>query len=242
MRRAAGQGERRRSGGGSPRRRGPRRHEPSLNAQNALPAMTKTGDSGAVLSEGAGAGATGVEADDVIDARAAAMLPADLLHDDEIIILMLRPSVLYVILNSITSLALIGLLTFLLAYLARFSTPLVLWTDAEAFVIGAMLVTLRLAWQTLDWFSRVYVLTDRRIIRRMGVLRVAIFQADLKMIQHTSVFRRVRERAFGLGTIGFATAGSDVYEAFWVMIAQPFRVHKTVVEAIRRYGKPGKRM
>ena len=237
MRRAVGQGERRRSGGGSPWRRRPRTGEPALNA---LPAIAKTGDNGAVLSEGAGA--TGVEAEDVIDARAAAMLPADLLHDDEIIILMLRPSVLYVILNSITSLALIGLLPFLLAYLARFSTPLVLWTDTEAFVIGAMLVTLRLAWQTLDWFSRVYVLTDRRIIRRMGVLRVAIFQADLKMIQHTSVFRRVRERAFGLGTIGFATAGSDVYEAFWVMIAEPFRVHKIVVDAIRRYGKPGKRM
>jgi hypothetical protein len=69
----------------------------------------------------------------------------------------------------------------------------------------------------------------------MGVLRVAVFQTQLKNIQHTSVFTRVRERLFGLGTIGFATSGSDVFEAFWLMIRQPFAVHRTVVEAIERY-------
>ena len=72
----------------------------------------------------------------------------------------------------------------------------------------------------------------------MGVLRVAVFQTDLRNIQHTSVFRRVRERVCGLGTIGFATAGSDVFEAFWEMVRRPFAVHKTVIEAIERYGRP----
>ena len=42
---------------------------------------------------------------------------------------------------------------------------------------------------------------------------------------------------FASGTIGFATSGSDVFDALWVMIRQPFAVHKTVVEAIQRYGK-----
>ena len=72
---------------------------------------------------------------------------------------------------------------------------------------------------------------------RVGVLRVSVFQTDLRKIQHTSVFTRVRERVFGLGTIGFATAGSDVFEAFWVMVAQPFAVHKIVVETIQKYGR-----
>ena len=96
---------------------------------------------------------------------------------------------------------------------------------------------MRLGWQALEWYSRVYILTDRRIIRRMGVLRVAVFETQLKNIQHTSVFRSVRERTLRLGSIGFATAGSDLFEAYWVMIERPFQVHRVVVRAIEKYGK-----
>ena len=99
------------------------------------------------------------------------------------------------------------------------------------------LATLRVGWQFLEWLSRVYVLTDRRVVCRSGVLRMSVFQTQLKNIQHTSVFASLRERTTGLGTIGFATAGSDTFEAFWTMIRNPFGVHKIVVEAIERYGR-----
>lgn len=163
--------------------------------------------------------------------RADALLPAELIHDDEVVILLLRPSLLYIPLASLGSLVFIALVTLALAYAARW----VGWTDSQAFSLGATLAAVRLGWQTLEWWSRVYVLTDRRIIRRMGVLRVAIFETQLKQIQHTSIFVQLRERIFGLGSIGFATAGSDVFEAFWVMIRQPFAVHRVVVKAIERY-------
>jgi hypothetical protein len=178
-----------------------------------------------------------VDAEAMVDTQADALLPEGLLHDDEVVILLLRPSILFVPLSCATSLACIGLVTFLLAYLAP---HLARWqigvgfTDTHAFALGFLLCSLRLGWQALEWYSRVYVLTDRRIIRRMGVLRIAVFQTSLRNIQHTSVFTRVRERIFGLGTIGFATAGSDVFEAFWEMVRKPFIVHKQVVEAMRR--------
>jgi hypothetical protein len=166
--------------------------------------------------------------------RAAALLTKGLLQDDEIIILLIRPSLLFVPLSCLTSLVVIACIAFFLAYLARWQ-PSVGWSDTQAFALGVGLAALRLGWQGLEWFCQLYVLTDRRIIRRMGVLRVAVFETQLKNIQHTSVFTRVRERLFGLGTIGFATSGSDVFEAFWLMLRQPFAVHKTVVEAMRRY-------
>lgn len=168
--------------------------------------------------------------------RVGTMLPADLIQDDEVVILLLRPSPLYIVLSSAGGLVAVALVALLLAYLAR-SFPRVGWTDTQAFGLGFGLAALRLGWQTLDWWCRVFVLTDRRVLRRMGVLRVAVFETELRNIQHTSVLRRLRERIWGLGTIGFATAGSDVFEAFWVMVPQPFVVHKTVVEAIHRYGK-----
>ena len=70
----------------------------------------------------------------------------------------------------------------------------------------------------------------------MSPRHVRIFDVPIRDIQHTSVFQPLRERLFGLGSIGFATAGSDVFDAFWVMIRQPFAVHKIVVETIERYG------
>ena len=109
--------------------------------------------------------------------------------------------------------------------------------DTIAFGLGFIVGLSQLVWQGLEWWSRIYILTDRRIIRQKGAIRPSVFSAKLIDMKHTSVFRRLREQALGLGSIGFATTGSDVFDAFWVMIRDPFTVHKTVVEAIKRYGR-----
>jgi len=168
--------------------------------------------------------------------RLEAVLPAELIEDDEVVILLLRPSLLFVPLASLGALTVIAVVALALALMAiRISW--IPWSEAHAYGLGVAAAAGRLLWQSLEWWCRIYVLTDRRVIRRMGVLRVAVFEAPLRNIQHTSVFRMLRERLFGLGSIGFATAGSDVFDAFWVTVRQPFAVHRTVVEAIRRYGR-----
>lgn len=169
------------------------------------------------------------------DALGAAVRRAGLIHDDEMVILLIRPSPLYIVLASLGGLAFIAVISLALAYMARL--PWVGWTDTQAFSLGVALVGLRLGWQSLEWWSRLYILTDRRIVRRMGVLRVAIFETQLSNIQHTGVFTQLRERMCGLGTIGFATAGSHVFEAFWVMLPEPLAVHQTILGAMRRYGR-----
>jgi hypothetical protein len=168
---------------------------------------------------------------------ATALLPRGVLRDDEIIILMLRPSVLYVLLAPAGSLLLILILMLALALVAA-KAPWLGWHEEQAYVIGAALMAMRLSAQALDWGNRLYILTDQRIITRSGVLRVCWFEAHLRSIQHTSVFMRMRERLCGLGSIGFATAGSDVFDTFWLMLRQPFHVHRTITETIRRYGGP----
>ena len=162
-------------------------------------------------------------------------LPAGFVDDDEVVILLLRPSMLYIPLASLSGLLVIAVVTLALMYMGRLvGMP---GTDTVAFGLGVAGGIVRLAWQGLEWWSRLYVLTDRRVLRRKGVLRPTVFEAKLCDIQHTSVFRRLRERTCGLGSIGFASAGSEVFNAFWVMIRQPFAVHRTVVEAIERYGR-----
>lgn len=162
-------------------------------------------------------------------------LPAGLVEDDEIIILFLRPSPLYIILGSLGRLLVIAVITLALMYVGRRFTITNL--DTIAFAFGVTIGLAQLVWQGLEWWSRLYILTDRRIIRQKGALRPVVFQAKLRDIKHTSVFQKLRERAMGLGSIGFAATGSDVFDAFWTMIPDPFTVHKTVVEAIERYGR-----
>ncbi len=169
--------------------------------------------------------------------RARAALPADLLGDDEIIIMWLKPSPLYIILASLGSLVLIATLTLLLAYLSRLSLPKAAWSDNDAFLFGLTIAIIRLVWQGLEWWNQTYVLTDRRIIAIYGVLRRSYFHAPLQKIQHIAVVQTVRERVFGLGTLAFATAGSDGYDAAWLSLAHPFAVYKQVNHTIDRYGK-----
>ncbi|MEE9211213.1 MAG: hypothetical protein V3U29_01000, partial [Phycisphaeraceae bacterium] len=62
-----------------------------------------------------------------------------------------------------------------------------------------------------------------------------VFECQLKQVQNTNALFSLRERLFGLGTIGFATAGTAVTEAYWFMIAKPLDVHQHVVQTLNRY-------
>ena len=108
-------------------------------------------------------------------------------------------------------------------------------SNREWVLLGMSLIALRLVWQFVDWLSRVYVLTDQRIIRVRGVLRVSVFECRLAQIQQTDLLFTLRERLFGLGTLGFSTAGTAFTDAYWTMVAQPLDVHEKVVATIKRY-------
>ena len=155
------------------------------------------------------------------------------LHPDEIIILLIRPSPLYIALSSFGTLVAAAIGALVLAYAAQFQwSP---WTDVHAAAFGIGLAAMRLGWAWLDWINHAYVLTDRRVIARRGVLRTMLAEAPIARIQNTIVVQSMRERLCFLGTLGFATAGRGTFDAFWESIATPFDVHRKVLEAIERH-------
>lgn len=164
---------------------------------------------------------------------AAAMLPEDLIQPNEIIVLLLKPSAWFVVLASLRSLAWLGLLT-LVAVGAQSYYSIGL-ARREIILVGASLIGLRLLWQFLEWLSHVYLLTDQRLVRVKGVVRVHVFETQLSRIQHTELYLSLRERLFGLGTIAFATSGTALPEAAWVMVSQPLEVHQKVIQTLNRY-------
>lgn len=173
-----------------------------------------------------------------VAAEAVAPLPQSVqaaLSPDEIVLLVLKPSLLYIPLSSLGTLVAAAIVTLLLAYSAQFAwSP---WTDTHGVAIGATVAALRLGRAWFDWWGHVYVLTDRRVIARRGILRTVLQEAPLARLQNTIVVQSLRERLFGLGTLGFATAGRGTFDAFWETVRQPFAVHRKVLEAVERYGR-----
>ena len=165
-------------------------------------------------------------------AGAAVVVPARLIQEGEEVVLALKPSGLFVLLASapfILAIAMVALGGYALDTLGIADLNLQLL--ALVCIAGG---TLRLLIAFLQWLSRTYVLTNRRVIRVRGVLRIDIFECPLSRIQNTVLSLSVSERVFGLGTILFATAGTGRAEAAWVMLARPIEVHEIVVEYIRR--------
>ncbi|MEM9252813.1 MAG: PH domain-containing protein [Planctomycetota bacterium] len=172
------------------------------------------------------------------DARLAALVPAGLIEGGETVILLLKPSLWFVLLAPLGTLVAMVLVTAGLATVDAFVTGGVYIDEAALACAGVMAV--RLFWQFLEWLSRAYVLTDRRIIRVRGVLTVQVFECPLGRIQHTEVVRILREQLFGLGTVTFSTAGTGGIEAAWEMLGRPIDVQQEVARAIRRYsGRSG---
>lgn len=167
--------------------------------------------------------------------RATAMLPADLLEGGEIILLLLKPSLWFVVLSSLKVIVAVAI-AFGLFYYAAVSMESLNVDPRQIVATAVALVAVRLAWAFADWMGRTYVLTDRRVIRIRGVVRIGVFQCALNKLQHTEVYYPLRERIFGLGTISFATAGTGYPDAYWFTVARPMSVHREVMAAIERYG------
>jgi uncharacterized membrane protein YdbT with pleckstrin-like domain len=179
--------------------------------------------------------AEGVEPDvgDLSSPDSAAMLPPQLLQPGELIILMIKPSPLYIVLTPLR--AIVAIAVTVLIFDKLIQAGFIELSRQDVSLAGFFLIGLRLFWQFLDWVSRVYVLTDRRIIRVKGILRVEVFETSLKQIQHTELFFSIRERMFSLGTISIATAGTFTSEAYWRMVSKPLEIHQTIIRTLDRY-------
>lgn len=180
----------------------------------------------------ASADVAGVIGPDAVD-DPVALAAADL-RDGEIIILSLRPHPLFVLLSSAGSLiALVIGLVALHIIASRGWLPI----DATMVTTYALVLAMaRVLWQFLVWWNEGYILTNLRVIRAGGVLRRFRFEAPLSNIQHLAMVKSIPERIFGLGTIGFATAGTGGVEAAWLMVGKANSVFETVQRTVRNAG------
>lgn len=208
----------------------PLRHGLSLSADRAGRAA---GSMSAELthppfSEVPEAGSNSVEAADLI--------PAQLLEGNEIVIFAVKPSLWFVVFNSIRWLLAMVIVILLAEWFSEQIPGLTrLMVTKAALALGGA----RVGFALLQWVSRLYVLTNRRILRLRGIFNIDLFECSLVKIQNTYLTLAWYERLVGLGTISFATAGTGGVEASWTNVNSPLELHERVRSAIHRAQRPG---
>ncbi len=159
-----------------------------------------------------------------------AVLPADLLGDDEQILLAVKPSVWMVAFLSFRT----AIICSAIIASAIFIAPLISLDQYSQSVIrySGLAILARIAFAMIQWLSRSYVLTNRRVIRLRGVFTIDVFQCSLTRIQNTFMVLTLPQRILGLGSIAFTTAGTDAIEAIWHHVNSPLKLHNTIIKAL----------
>ncbi len=158
-------------------------------------------------------------------------VPCDLLDGGEIVILAVKPSMWRLVLVSVRWLAAAAAIVVLTPRFVRLYPGF----PAGAITQLALLITaVRLILALLQWSSRLYVLTNRRVMCCRGVTQVSLFEAPLVHIRNTYVNVRMVERLCKVGSIGFSLKGVKKVDICWEQISDPHEIHERIRRAIEK--------
>lgn len=168
----------------------------------------------------------------------AALLTGHVLQDGEVILLILKPSFWFIILSSLRWAAMIAI-ALVTAKIYDESLPGKngMYLEAGIFVLAG-----RLMFAVLQWMSRLYVLTDMRILRLSGIFSPEIYDCPLRKVAGTRLTFTTRERLLGLGSVEIVSAQAECGATQWQTIAKPRLMHEQIVAAIHRAKQGGAAM
>lgn len=182
----------------------------------------------------------GVRSDSPVEPASAAaiaadVVPAHLLDGGEIVVLAIKPSLWFILLVSKRWIAGAALVLAAASLAGKTALTLPIMQLAVGLLIG------RLLWATMQWSTRLYVLTNRRIMLIRGVFNVQLFECALTRLQNTWMTFSLAERILRLGSIHLSTAaGADAGgTATWKTVARPIEVHEHIRAAIGRASSRG---
>lgn len=159
---------------------------------------------------------------------------SDALQDGEIVLVSLRPSRWMLGPHLVASLVVVtASLVLGVRGLGGVTSPAGL---GQALGLGLVVWLPVAAWFVLDWRSHRYVLTNRRVISSVGMIRPFVGEAPLAAVRRVVLTRGPTGRALGTGTIGFENPHA-LRLVTWARVSRPQEVRRTVVEALRRYGR-----
>lgn len=180
-------------------------------------------------SAGAGAG-TAAPLPATVATPLAALIAGHIIQDGELILLILKPSLWFIVLSMLKSAAFISILM-IASVLFDDHLPGHSRTYIE---VGILALSGRLVWSILQWIGQLYILTEMRLLTLSGVFSQSIFDCPLRKIVRTRILRTMRERLMGLGSVEIIPVDENYSIGIWQTIAQPLAVNDQIIAAINR--------
>lgn len=165
------------------------------------------------------------------------MVPVHLLDGGEIVHFSIRPSTWFVLLESMRWITFAALLV-VMAFTGVIDTN---YRD-DVIKLAILIAGGRLLWSSLEWVSRMYVLTNRRVMSIHGVFKAELFECALDRIQSTQLLISIGERLVRAGTVAFQPAQAEGVlggSHSWRTVARPQEIHEKLRQAIGRARHPG---
>jgi hypothetical protein len=160
----------------------------------------------------------------------AALLTSHVLRDGEIVVLILKPSLWFIPLQSIFFSSIVAIFAAALALADRN----VIFHNRTYSEAAGLLIAGRLMWSSLQWMGRLYVLTDQRILRLSGVYTTEIFDCLLRKVAMARLMMTTRDQILGIGSVVIFPADEKRPPAVWQTVGRPKEVHQRIMAAIAR--------
>ena len=158
-----------------------------------------------------------------------ALLARHIIRDGEVVLLVLKPSLWFILLSSLRFIAAVAMVAMVaIALEGRYNRE---WFYVEAAIF---LVAGRVMFSVLQWMGRMYVLTDMRVIRLSGVFKLEIFDCALRKVARTQITTSPKERVCGTGSIEITPADENCAPGTWQTIRRPREVHDLIVSTINK--------
>jgi hypothetical protein len=161
----------------------------------------------------------------------AALLSRHGIRDGELILLTLKPSLWFILLSGLRVAAIVLLAVIATQVFDDHFPPLNRLAVWEA---GLFIIAGRFMWSLLQWTSRLYVLTDMRIMAISGVFSPVVFECALRRVARTRLIYSARERLTGLGSVEIIPLDDETPVGIWQTVAKPRLVHEQIVAAINK--------
>ncbi len=165
-----------------------------------------------------------------VSAPGLTVVPARLLDEGEIVILAIKPSGWFCVLVSLPVLVVAAAVA-VGAYVAGGLLPG--WPHPAAVgLVAICAAAARLVVGWLQWLGRLYVLTNRRLIRLAGVVGEDVHQCPLKPLARAAISATWTERVVHVASMSFESDHPAAADADWAHISHAHEVHKIVSDAI----------
>ena len=160
----------------------------------------------------------------------AALLSRLGLRDGELILLTLKPSLWFILLSGLRFAAVV--LLGVIATQVFDDMPSI--SRRTVWELGLFLIAGRFTWALLQWTTRLYVLTDMRIMAISGVFSPSVFECALRRVARTRLIYSARERLTGLASIEIIPLDDQAPIGIWQTVAKPKLVNEQIVAAINK--------